>query len=925
MGALLPEHVRIGSVSPASIAIVLTWLGGIYTLRRVRSEHRWEVSAPGAQPGRTRRQRRHPAGEPKPAGSARKAIAIFALASLFTLAAGVVLEVSGNTLADRAGINGVIFGATVLAFATALPEVSSGLAAVRVGDHQLAVADIFGGNAFQVSLFLVADLVAGQPVLPFAGDLNAWLAGLGIVLTTVYAWGVIVRREGCTLRLGLDSIIVIVRVCPRDCGPRRCLTRLGRALSWRVFGPIMKGVGLAASPKGPRVISTAVVIARSDQGKKAIAQARRIAASPESRAIVNQAARTAARAGKAAASPESRERIGRRRARSASASADHVSTPARPPAPAGTPSGGGPPRRGFRFHWSWLIFFARPARDQLLARLARDAARLARPDPVQPVLPRPGDARATSSRSPRRARRSRGRSRRPRATRARSPRPGSAPRSPRSPTRRRSHSCSSRRRSSSTPSPHRQRAVVGEPPGRLRPDAPLHRPARSARAARPATAEMLGAFGRSRARRYQPTGARVTFADVAGIDEAKQELTEVVDFLRHPEHYVKLGARIPHGVLLSGPPGTGKTLLARAVAGEADAPFFSLAASEFVEAIVGVGAARVRDLFAQAKEARSGDHLHRRARRDRPLADVRDRRVQRRQRRAGADAQPDPDRDGRLRLLDRRDRDRGDQPPRRARPGAPAARAASTGGSPCSRPTGTAARRSSRSTRARCRSARTSTSGGSPRRRRAWSAPISRTSSTRRRCWPPAAATTQVREADFTDALERIMLGAERKVMMTLDDRRRTAYHEGGHALVGMLTPGADPVRKISIIPRGQALGVTFSAPDADRYNYERHELLAKIKVALGGRAAEELVFGEPSTGAESDIQQLTAIARQMVGRWGMSDDARADHASARGRPGTAAPRGVRGLGAHPGEDRRGSLAHRRGGTQGGARPPCNT
>jgi cation:H+ antiporter len=209
MGALLPEHVRIGSVSPASIAVVLTWLGGIYTLRRVRSEHRWQVSAPGAQPGRTRRQRRHPAGEPKPAGSARKAIAIFALASLFTLAAGVVLEVSGNTLADRAGINGVIFGATVLAFATALPEVSSGLAAVRVGDHQLAVADIFGGNAFQVSLFLVADLVAGRPVLPFAGDLNAWLAGLSIVLTTVYAWGVIVRREGCTLRLGLDSIIVI--------------------------------------------------------------------------------------------------------------------------------------------------------------------------------------------------------------------------------------------------------------------------------------------------------------------------------------------------------------------------------------------------------------------------------------------------------------------------------------------------------------------------------------------------------------------------------------------------------------------------------------------------------------------------------------------------------------------------------------------
>src|SRR5207244_8923722 len=128
-----------------------------------------------------------------------------------------------------------------------------------------------------------------------------------------------------------------------------------------------------------------------------------------------------------------------------------------------------------------------------------------------------------------------------------------------------------------------------------------------------------------------------------------------------------------------------------------------------------------------------------------------------------------------------------------------------------------------------------------------------------------------VMEADLTDALERIVLGAERKVMMSPDDRRRTAYHEAGHAIVGMLTEGADPVRKISIIPRGLALGVTFSAPDADRFNYTEQELRAKIKVALGGRAAEEVVFGDLTTGAESDIQQLTQIARQMVGRWGMS------------------------------------------------------
>src|SRR6476646_7944146 len=130
----------------------------------------------------------------------------------------------------------------------------------------------------------------------------------------------------------------------------------------------------------------------------------------------------------------------------------------------------------------------------------------------------------------------------------------------------------------------------------------------------------------------------------------------------------------------------------------------------------------------------------------------------------------------------------------------------------------------------------------------------------------------QVAPQDLSDALERIVLGAERKVMLSEDDRRRTAFHEAGHAIVGMLTPGADPVRKISIIPRGQSLGVTFSAPDADRFNYERGELIARIKVSLGGRVAEEIIYGEPSTGAESDIQQLTGIARQMVGRWGMSD-----------------------------------------------------
>jgi cation:H+ antiporter len=210
MGALLPQHVSVGPVSPVSIAIVVTWLAGVVVLNGVRRGSPWQCVMPRSRPGRPHRRILSPNEKPNRASeSAKAAIAIFTVASAVTLGAGVLLEFAGNTLADRANINGVIFGATVLAFATALPEISSGIAAVRLGDHQLAVADIFGGNAFQVALFLVADLVAGTPVLPSSGDLNAWLAGLGIVLTTVYCGGVIVRRESCVLRLGLDSMIVI--------------------------------------------------------------------------------------------------------------------------------------------------------------------------------------------------------------------------------------------------------------------------------------------------------------------------------------------------------------------------------------------------------------------------------------------------------------------------------------------------------------------------------------------------------------------------------------------------------------------------------------------------------------------------------------------------------------------------------------------
>jgi cell division protease FtsH len=381
---------------------------------------------------------------------------------------------------------------------------------------------------------------------------------------------------------------------------------------------------------------------------------------------------------------------------------------------------------------------------------------------------------------------------------------------------------------------------------------------------------VLGSFGRSRATRYQPTGDRVTFADVAGIDEAKDELSEVVDFLRHPEKYRKLGGRIPRGVLLSGPPGTGKTLLARAVAGEAEVPFFSLAASEFVEAIVGIGASRVRDLFSQAKEAApaivfideldaigrsrtsgvagfSGGNDEREQTLNQILTemdgfdsstsvivigatnrpDVLDQALLRPGRFDRRVAVQPPDRTGREAILRVHAR------------GVPLGPDVDLGRIAATTPGMVGADLANLVNEAALLAARRDHD--------------------------------VVTEPDFTDALERIVLGAERQVMITDVDRRLTAYHEAGHAIVGMLTEGADPVRKVSIIPRGMALGVTFAAPETDRFNYREPEAYAKVKVALGGRAAEEVVFGETSTGAESDIQQLTEIARQMVGRWGMS------------------------------------------------------
>jgi cell division protease FtsH len=380
----------------------------------------------------------------------------------------------------------------------------------------------------------------------------------------------------------------------------------------------------------------------------------------------------------------------------------------------------------------------------------------------------------------------------------------------------------------------------------------------------------LGNFGRSQARRVDPEKIRVTFDDVAGIDEAKAELTEIVDFLREPERYQRLGGRMPHGVLLFGPPGTGKTLLARAVAGEAHAAFFSIAASEFIEAIVGVGASRVRDLFAKAKEAAPAiifiDELDAIGRSRAGSVGI-----------TGANDEREQTLDQILTEMDGFDSDEAvvvlgatnrpeilDQA--LLRPGRFDRRVAV-------QPPDRAGRRKILEVHTRSipladdvdLGVLASTTPGMVGADLANLANEAALLATRR-------GHDKVEMADFADALEKIMLGAPRGIILSAEDRERTAYHESGHALVGMLTPDADPVRKVSIIPRGMALGVTLSTPDSDRVSYSREDLEARINVALGGRVAEEVVYGQITTGAESDIQQLTQIARQMVGRWGMSE-----------------------------------------------------
>jgi len=379
----------------------------------------------------------------------------------------------------------------------------------------------------------------------------------------------------------------------------------------------------------------------------------------------------------------------------------------------------------------------------------------------------------------------------------------------------------------------------------------------------------LMGIGKSRARRYdQEKDTKVTFDDVAGIDEAENELVEIVDFLRDPKKYTRLGGTAPKGVLLIGAPGTGKTLLAKAVAGEAGVPFFSMSAAEFVEMIVGVGAARVRDLFKQARENAPAivfiDELDAigRARGQVAIGGSSEQEQTLNQiltemdgfsSREGiivlaATNQPDvldkallrpgrfdrrvivnlPDKNGREAILKVHTRT------------VPLAKDANLEEIAAATPGFSGADLKNLVNEAALLAAR--------------------------------HEQNEVRLKDFLDSLEKIVLGPERPLLLSRADKERIAYHEGGHAILGLVVPGADPVNRVTIVPRGQALGVTYQRPDSDRYNYPEAYLRARIVGMLGGRAAEEIVYGTKTTGAESDIEQATALARRMVTRWGMSE-----------------------------------------------------
>lgn len=375
-------------------------------------------------------------------------------------------------------------------------------------------------------------------------------------------------------------------------------------------------------------------------------------------------------------------------------------------------------------------------------------------------------------------------------------------------------------------------------------------------------------FGRSKARQYSGERPEVTFDDVAGAEEAKDELSEVVEFLRNPQKYHDIGARIPRGVLLVGPPGTGKTLLARAVAGEAEVPFFTISASEFVEMFVGVGASRVRDLFEKAKATAPSiifidelDAVGRR--RGAGLGTVNDEREQTLNQLlvemdgfddrhevilVAATNRPDV-LDPALLRPGRFDREITiDLPDRKGREGILKIHSRGLRLAP-----NVSLALMARST--------TGFSGADLANLCNEAALIAARN-----------GHNQVNMQDFEEALDRIILGAARSTILSDHDRKVVAYHEAGHALVAWLLPQADPVHKVTIIPRGRALGVTEQLPGDDQVNYSREYLLSRIAVMLGGRTAEELAIGDVTTGAENDLVEATRLARRMITRWGMGD-----------------------------------------------------
>ncbi|WP_243371877.1 ATP-dependent zinc metalloprotease FtsH [Geotalea sp. SG265] len=377
------------------------------------------------------------------------------------------------------------------------------------------------------------------------------------------------------------------------------------------------------------------------------------------------------------------------------------------------------------------------------------------------------------------------------------------------------------------------------------------------------------AFGKSRAKLLTEAQGRVTFEDVAGIEEAKEELEEIISFLKEPKKFTKLGGRIPKGVLLMGPPGTGKTLLARAIAGEAGVPFFSISGSDFVEMFVGVGASRVRDLFVQGKKSApciifideidavgrhrgaglGGGHDEREqtlnqllvemdgfesnegviliAATNRP--DVLDPALLRPGRFDRQVVVPRPDVKGREAILRVHTKKTPLGPNidlaviARGTPG--------FSGADLSNVVNEAALLAARKDK------------------------------------------SVVDMQDFDDAKDKVLMGVERRSMVISDEEKKnTAYHEAGHTLVAKLIPGTDPVHKVSIIPRGRALGVTMQLPIEDKHSYSRESLLDRIAVLLGGRVAEELIFSSMTTGAGNDIERATEIARKMICEWGMSE-----------------------------------------------------